>query len=132
MSFHDLILCLIKLLKQYYCSGYIYGLLFKFIGLLNSEWYLYHYCDGFTYYYGDQVCWYTGCAILIAQPSFLGINTRYRKMFRTKVEGGRGGHLMVSTTLTLNLVFKAISRSKWFFLIGTSIFEAGFGKSGKF
>ena len=31
---------------------------------------------------------YTGWAILIALPNFLGIYTRYRKMFRTKVEGG--------------------------------------------
>ena len=61
MNFLDFILSLNKLLKQYYCyssTGYIYGLLFKSLGLLNSEWYLYHYCDGFTYYYEDQVCWY--------------------------------------------------------------------------
>ena len=59
MSFLDLISSLNKLLKQYwYCNGCIYGLLFKFLGLLNSGWYLYHYCDGFTYYYEDQVCWY--------------------------------------------------------------------------
>ena len=58
MSFLDLILRSNKLPKQYCCKSYIYRLLFKFISLLNSEWYLYHYCDGFTYYYEDQVCWY--------------------------------------------------------------------------
>ena len=58
MNFLDLILSLNKLLKEYYCNGYNYGLLFKFSGLLNPEWYLYHYCDGFTYYYEDQACWY--------------------------------------------------------------------------
>ena len=44
---------------------------------------------------------YTGWTILITPPNFLGIYTRYRKMFWTKVEEGRGGHPMVSTTLTL-------------------------------
>ena len=58
MNFLDLILSLNKLLKEYYCNGYNYGLLFKFSGHLNPEWYLYHYFDGFTYYYEDQACWY--------------------------------------------------------------------------
>ena len=58
MSFLELILSFNKLLKQYYSNGYIHGLIFEFLGLLNSEWYLYHYCDGFTYYYEDQVCSY--------------------------------------------------------------------------
>ena len=47
-------------------------------------------------------------------------------MLRTKVERGRGGHLMVSATLTLNLGFQVILRSKWFFSNRNFYFDAGF------
>ena len=39
---------------------------------------------------------------------------------------------MALTSLTLNLTFVVISRSKWFFHMETSSFDPGFGKSGKF
>ena len=58
MNFLDFILRLNKLLEEYYCNGYNYGLLFKLLGLLKLEWYLYQYCDDFTYYYENQACWH--------------------------------------------------------------------------
>ena len=53
-------------------------------------------------------------------------------MVQTKVIGDKGGHIMALTSLTLNLTFDVISRSKWFFHIERPSFDPGFGKSGKF
>ena len=53
-------------------------------------------------------------------------------MVETKVIGDKGGHIMALTSLTLNLTFEVITRSKWFFHMETPSFDPGLEKSGKF
>ena len=53
-------------------------------------------------------------------------------MVQTRVIGDKGGHIMALTSLTLNLIFEVISRSKWFFRMEKPSFDHRFAKSGKF
>ena len=75
---------------------------------------------------------YTWWPILIYNPKYLLIYFIYEKMIRTKVDQDQGGHLTVSSILTLSLIFKVKWRKDPFLNWESLFLTADLKRAGSF